>query len=238
MIETFAALLLAHVVADFLLQTNWMVETKRRPGTLLLHALLVAATAYAALGRIDIWEPLALAAAHILIDIVKTFALPARLWSFMTDQAAHLATLIALAVLAPGLFDGGLWADLEWMPGAMVLVAGLILAAPAGGYAIALLVEPLESDAPKGLPDGGRLIGLLERGMIFVLILVGQPAGIGFLIAAKSVLRFESAKSLNASEYAIIGTLASFGWAMIAGWATLGLLSGLTPLPFLPEPSP
>ncbi len=238
MIETFAALLLAHVVADFLLQTNWMVETKRRPGTLLLHALLVAATAYAALGRIDIWEPLALAAAHILIDIVKTFALPARLWSFMTDQAAHLATLIALAVLAPGLFDGGLWADLEWMPGAMVLVAGLILAAPAGGYAIALLVEPLESDAPKGLPDGGRLIGLLERGMIFVLILVGQPAGIGFLIAAKSVLRFESAKSLNASEYVIIGTLASFGWAMIAGWATLGLLSGLTPLPFLPEPSP
>ena len=238
MIETFAALLLAHVVADFLLQTNWMVETKRRPGTLLLHALLVAATAYAALGRIDIWEPLALAAAHILIDIIKTFALPARLWSFMTDQAAHLATLIALAVLAPGLFDGGLWADLEWMPGAMVLVAGLILAAPAGGYAIALLVEPLESDAPKGLPDGGRLIGLLERGMIFVLILVGQPAGIGFLIAAKSVLRFESAKSLNASEYVIIGTLASFGWAMIAGWATLGLLSGLTPLPFLPEPSP
>ena len=238
MIETFAALLLAHVVADFLLQTNWMVETKRRPGTLLLHALLVAATAYAALGRIDIWEPLALVAAHILIDIVKTFALPARLWSFMTDQAAHLATLIALAVLAPGLFDGGLWADLEWMPGAMVLVAGLILAAPAGGYAIALLVEPLESDAPKGLPDGGRLIGLLERGMIFVLILVGQPAGIGFLIAAKSVLRFESAKSLNASEYVIIGTLASFGWAMIAGWATLGLLSGLTPLPFLPEPSP
>ena len=238
MIETFAALFLAHVVADFLLQTNWMVETKRRPGTLLLHALLVAATAYAALGRIDIWEPLALAAAHILIDIIKTFALPARLWSFMTDQAAHLATLIALAVLAPGLFDGGLWADLEWMPGAMVLVAGLILAAPAGGYAIALLVEPLESDAPKGLPDGGRLIGLLERGMIFVLILVGQPAGIGFLIAAKSVLRFESAKSLNASEYVIIGTLASFGWAMIAGWATLGLLSGLTPLPFLPEPSP
>ena len=238
MIETFAALLLAHVVADFLLQTNWMVETKRRPGTLLLHALLVAATAYAALGRIDIWEPLALVAAHILIDIVKTFALPARLWSFMTDQAAHLATLIALAVLAPGLFDGGLWADLEWMPSAMVLVAGLILAAPAGGYAIALLVKPLESDAPKGLPDGGRLIGLLERGMIFVLILVGQPAGIGFLIAAKSVLRFESAKSLNASEYVIIGTLASFGWAMIAGWATLGLLSGLTPLPFLPEPSP
>ena len=238
MIETFAALLLAHVVADFLLQTNWMVETKRRPGTLLLHALLVAATAYAALGRIDIWEPLALAAAHILIDIIKTFALPARLWSFMTDQAAHLATLIALAVLAPGLFDGGLWADLEWMPSAMVLVAGLILAAPAGGYAIALLVKPLESDAPKGLPDGGRLIGLLERGMIFVLILVGQPAGIGFLIAAKSVLRFESAKSLNASEYVIIGTLASFGWAMIAGWATLGLLSGLTPLPFLPEPSP
>ena len=31
MITTFTALLFAHVLADFVLQTNWMVAHKRRP---------------------------------------------------------------------------------------------------------------------------------------------------------------------------------------------------------------
>lgn len=228
--ETLAALLLAHAVADFLLQSTRMVETKRRPVTLLLHGAVVLATAQAALGRIDAWEPLALAAAHVAIDALKAWALPARLWAFLADQAVHLATILAVALYAPDLFAGGLWASAQWAPGAMVYAAGLILAVPAGGHVVALLVAPLASEAPKGLPEGGRLIGLLERGIIFLLIAVGQPAGIGFLIAAKSVLRFESTKGQEASEYVIIGTLASFGWAMVIGWSTLALAARLPPL--------
>ena len=233
MTETLAALLLAHAVADFLLQTKAMVETKRRPTTLLLHGAIVLATAQIALGRIDAWEPLALAAAHLAIDAVKAWALPARLWAFLADQAAHLATILAVAVCAPGLFAGGLWDQFPWVHATMAFGAGLILATSAGGHAVALLVAPLARDAPQGLPDGGRLIGLLERGIIFLLIAVGQPAGIGFLIAAKSVLRFESAKGQEASEYVIIGTLASFGWAMAAGWTTMNIVSALPP-PGLP----
>ena len=232
MTETLAALLLAHVVADFLLQTDAMVATKKRPGTLLLHGIIVLATAQIALGRVDAWEPIALAAAHIAIDIVKAYALPERLASFLADQAAHLATIFAVAALTPTLYAGGLWADLAWLPGAMTLAAGLIIAAPAGGHAVALLVKPLAEAATEGLPNGGRLIGLLERGIIYLLIVVGQPAGIGFLIAAKSVLRFEATKEdQGAGEYVIIGTLASFGWAMVTGWAVLALLEGLPPLP-------
>ncbi|MCG6883778.1 MAG: DUF3307 domain-containing protein, partial [Silicimonas sp.] len=108
--ETLAALLLAHVAADFLLQTDRMVATKRHPLTLLLHAAIVLVTAQIALGRFDAWEPIALAAAHIGIDIVKTFALPARLWSFLADQAAHLATILAVGLYAPTLYASGLWA--------------------------------------------------------------------------------------------------------------------------------
>ena len=54
----------------------------------------------------------------------------------------------------------------------------------------------------------------------------------GFLIAAKSILRFDSANRDDrmASEYIIIGTLASFGWAMAVAWATLALLSALPPI--------
>ena len=60
---------------------------------------------------------------------------------------------------------------------------------------------------------GGRVIGYLERALIYLFIMANQPSGIGFLIAAKSILRFgeltEPTKRMQA-EYIIIGTLASF----------------------------
>lgn len=234
MTETFAALLLAHAVADFLLQSDRMVATKRRPLTLLLHGVIVLLTAQAAVGVIAAWELLALAVAHIAIDAVKAHAMSERLWGFLADQALHLVTIALVAWYAPALFDGGLWAGADWAPGTFAALAGLILATAAGGHAVALLVSPWDrSILPEGLPNGGRLIGLLERGIILLLILVGQPAGIGFLIAAKSVLRFETtSKDQRAGEYVIIGTLASFGWAMAIGWATLALMGTLPALGF------
>lgn len=237
MFETFTALLLAHVLADFILQTDGMVARKKHPNVLLLHGVIVLVTAQVALGRVDAWEPLALAAAHIVIDIVKAYALPDRLWSFLADQATHLATLVVVAVMAPTLFEGGIWAGFLWLPGLMLLAGGLIAVTIAGGFAVALLVAPWnEQTLPSGLPNGGRLIGILERGIIFMLILAGQPAGIGFLIAAKSVLRFETtSKDHSAGEYVIVGTLASFGWAMAVSWATVAGLSYLPPLGIAPE---
>ena len=52
-------------------------------------------------------------------------------------------------------------------------------------------------------------------------MLADQPDAIGFLIAAKSILRFnELARDSDrrASEYVIIGTLASFAWALAAAF--------------------
>lgn len=236
MTETFAALLFAHVLADFVFQTRRMAETKRRPGMLVLHAAIVYLTAVATLGRVNAWEPAGLALAHAGIDALKAFALPRRLWAFLLDQGLHLASVAAIATISPDLFPGGHLSGVAALPGLMALLAGLVVATTAGGHAVALLVKPWDgTDLPEGLPDGGRLIGLLERGIIFLLILVGQPAGIGFLIAAKSVLRFETtSKDQRAGEYVIVGTLASFGWGMLAGWATLALLARLPPLGFLP----
>ena len=212
MTATLAALLFAHVLADFVFQTDHMVANKKKPATLALHTVIVLLTAQAALGRVDAWEPLALAAAHILIDVVKVHALPDRLSAFFADQTAHLVTILALA-------------------------GGFILATFAGAHVLRLLVQRWEDEnvtLPTGLPHGGRLIGLLERGIIYMLVLTGNPAGVGFLIAAKSVLRFETARDdQRAGEYVIIGTLASFGWALAVSWATVALLSQLPPLGFL-----
>ena len=63
------------------------------------------------------------------------------------------------------------------------------------------------------------------------MILTSQPQNIGFLIAAKSVLRFGTvADDRKVSEYVIIGTLASLSWAIVATLITTILLNHLPAL--------
>lgn len=101
-------------------------------------------------------------------------------------------------------------------------------------------MEPFSPELTRqSLPGGGQMIGILERGLIFGLMIAGLPAGIGFLIAAKSVLRFETIQSggeddsRQMAEYVIIGTLASFAWALAVSMGTLALLHSLLGLPLL-----
>ena len=222
MIPTLAALFLAHVLADFVLQTGGMVKTKSSPLTLLKHGAIVLITAALATGSISPWL-LALTAAHLAIDLAKSRA-PRNLWAFLADQAAHAATLVAAATLIPTL-----WPDPA--PAVMALTAGAILTTRAGGFAIGLLMQPWTDDIAVGLTGAGRVIGHLERGLIFLLILSGQTQNIGFLIAAKSVLRFGTVSDdRKVSEYVIVGTLASVTWAIGATLLTTLLLSHLPTL--------
>ncbi|KJZ19920.1 DUF3307 domain-containing protein [Loktanella sp. S4079] len=243
MFETLAALFFAHVLADYVLQTSKMVETKDKFTTMLLHTLAVYWTAAIALGSID-WPLLVLAGLHLLIDIGKT------LWitkgkgdgikPYLVDQMAHIMSLIALSAIFPTLWHNGLWAEggfinaSTWAPKLMLLCAGAIYATRAGGFAVGKLMTPFAEGAPKeSLPAGGMMIGLLERGLIYLMFLAGQPAAIGFLIAAKSVLRFDAASNNAKAEYVIIGTLASFSWAIAIALFVLTLNNGLNGIPLL-----
>ncbi len=72
----------------------------------------------------------------------------------------------------------------------------------------------------ESLAKAGKYIGILERLLIFIFIVIGQWAGVGFLLAAKSIFRFgdlTSAKDRKLTEYILIGTLLSFGLAILAG---------------------
>lgn len=232
MIETFTAVLFAHVLADFVLQANWIHANKSRPSVMLLHGVIVLITAQAALGRVDAPELLVLVLAHIVIDAVKTWGGFGGLSAFLLDQAAHLATLVALAVWAPGLWQSGLWAAWPATLPLMALATGLIVTLIAGQYGVGLMMRPHGIRIRNnGLRQGGRQIGVLERGLIFALLLTDLALGVGFLIAAKSILRFGTAtRDQRTAEYVIIGTLASFGWAILAALATRVLLTWLPPL--------
>ncbi|MCG7491999.1 DUF3307 domain-containing protein [Thalassobius sp. Cn5-15] len=239
MIETFAALLLAHVLADFVLQTNWMAARKRQFPVLILHGLVVLITAQLCLGHVTAWPLLALAATHFAIDAIKTYGDFSGLAGFLTDQGAHLIILATVAWIAPDLWQTGFWAMQapplpapNTLPSTMILIAGAVLATRAGGFATALMMKPYDTamsqTAESGLPGAGQRIGVLERGLIYLLVLLGELGGIGFLVAAKSILRFGTVSGdRKATEYVIIGTLFSFGWALVVAIAVKALLSQL-----------
>ncbi|WP_417278424.1 DUF3307 domain-containing protein [Celeribacter sp.] len=229
--ETLAALFLAHVLADYVFQPGWMVEEKSRPETLFLHFLAVILTAMVTTGQVASSAIYALALAHIVIDTIKTRAFSDTILPHLADQALHLATLVVTALLVPDLFQTGAYASLTWLPKAMLITAGAIYATRAGGFAVGKLMAQFGPN-PIGasLDKGGYWIGLLERGLIFLLLIGQMPGGIGFLVAAKSVLRFEAAQEGKKAEWVIIGTLASFGWAIAVTLAVLFIAAQLPPL--------
>lgn len=232
MLTTALALLVAHLLADYPLQNSWIIANKKKPSAMAAHIGVVFLLTLIAL-RGEVWPALTIALLHLGIDLIKTHLAPATLWAYATDQLAHLATLVAVLWFWPSL--GGLWPETTlFVQYLLSITAGLIVCVFAGGPAVGLLMKDFEDSQPPGLPQAGRMIGLLERALIFLMVLAGQPAGIGFLIAAKSVLRFDTAsKDQRASEYVIIGTLASFGWALLVSFATLSLITfyGMDPTP-------
>ncbi len=230
-IATGLACLTAHMLADFIFQPDWMVAQKRRPSILLLHAVIVFALTATALGG-SLLLAAAVGLAHLAIDAVKVYATPRRhrdrLWPYLGDQSAHLITIALAAYLMPEAFSRGVWAEhTQDLLAPMALLSGLIAATFAGGPAVGGLMTRYKAQAqPDGLDNAGRIIGLLERALIYLMVMVGDPIGIGFLIAAKSILRFDTAsQSREISEYVIIGTLASFGWALTIAFATQSLIT-------------
>ena len=243
MLETLVALALGHLVADFLLQPDRLIAAKRDParraGALVVHVLVVTGVTAAALGFAPAPGLLALVAVgHLLIDWAKLAWGGRGFAGFAADQAAHAAVLWLGAALWPWAYGAGLWGwpglapSLGLLPQAMAVAGGGIAGVLAGGYAVQAITRDFAIEDPTSLTAAGRLIGRLERALILLFVLVGHPDGIGFLIAAKSLLRFGEITSdhdRRVSEYVIVGTLASFGWGLGAAFGTQALLRALGP---------
>ena len=226
MIETFLALLTAHLTADFPLQPAWMVQRKKKPAVLSLHIALVAVVAILTVGAWPASLLLILVTTHLVMDAIKVYVLRDSLLSFSIDQVVHLAVIGALAIAYPQTVSHGLWSRLPhdmqttYFVG-LCLLSGTIASLQVGSIIIrkgtALFIRQI-GDQLAGLDNGGTYIGYLERALVMILILMGQPAGVGFLITAKSILRFGDVKESNQrklTEYIIIGTFMSFGWGLL-----------------------
>lgn len=233
MLETLLALLAAHLVADFVLQTDWVIAKKRRWWGMALHIAGVAAMTALTIGRLDPAVLALIVGSHLAMDLAKTFLMKDDLWPFLFDQAVHLAAIALVVFLFPDTVANGWWGQLpadqqNAYYTVLVGLSGLILAVPAGGIVIGKMMAPLAGHSGAGgLPKAGQYIGWLERGLTLLFVLIGQPEGVGLLLTAKSILRFSDVNTTHVrahTEYVILGTLLSFAWALTVAVLTQAAL--------------
>src|SRR5690348_10723114 len=112
MMETFLALLTAHLIADFPLQPGWMILRKKHPAILGLHIMLVGGVAILTLGDWPVTLLVILVATHLVMDAIKVYILKDSLRSFVVDQVVHLAVIGGLAIAFPRTVAQGWWGQL------------------------------------------------------------------------------------------------------------------------------
>ncbi len=85
--------------------------------------------------------------------------------------------------------------------------------------------EPPETDQPAGRQTGqhtiaaGRVIGVLERILIFLGVIFGRWEIIAGVVALKTVARYKELDDQLNAEYFLIGSLASIFWAALTAFA-------------------
>lgn len=239
-ILVFLSLLLAHLLADFPFQTDSIARGK---GKHLLPTLAHAAIHYSAawlclmifagISFASLRNQLFTAAylvIHLAIDGAKSWFIGQRKlpdnWAlFVIDQMAHIAAILVLAALLTSTRLSAAIALFRISPDAKyrVLLTATIYVAVVfgGGYLIRYLTRSLSQgirieDASQ-LKNAGLYIGWLERFLVITAVAIQSPAMVGLILTSKSIARFPELKDVGFAEYFLIGSLLSFGLALLGG---------------------
>jgi hypothetical protein len=221
-------LILAHLLGDFLFQPNSWVKAKEskkiKAYQLYLHLLVHGALVFLLVADITFWPyALIIMFSHGIIDVIKLYAQKEktkRYWFFI-DQMAHFNVLVVVGiVMNPSLLD--LIYPIS-QQGWMMLMFMVFLSLPSSVMIKTVISKwrPDSDEKSESLEKAGQYIGILERWFVFVFIMAGKWEAIGFLVAAKSVFRYgdlKESKDRKLTEYILIGTLISFGMAILSGW--------------------
>lgn len=223
----FIKLILAHLIGDFILQPQkWVLHkqgNKIKSKYLYFHILLHFLLYLLLLWDLTLWKvALVIAGGHFCIDLLKLYTdgfFKNKSIPFFIDQILHII-LIYCCVFYANLYEHTLaiFQDLDWY----LITAIVFVTYPAAvimGKILERMSDQIETDH-KSLPNAGKYIGIIERLFVLIFIVIGRWEVIGLLIAAKSVFRFNDLKERNnrkLTEYILIGTLVSFGLAILAG---------------------
>ena len=249
-------LLAGHVIGDFYLQTNNMAHNKKTSRTwLAAHGAIYAvcmALALLVLVRFGgvafsgnlIWIFVWTSCSHIAVDFLKRRVTWERRFTanqfgritaliekhnlikafFLVDQAIHLAFIfIAYWFWGRGLVVGCY--IYEYTHQITIAFGLLCILRPVSSLLESGFVWDLNlEDSQK---NASRMIGYLERIIVYFFVLNGEFSAIALVIAVKAIVKFPDLKSdqnyLHIRHYTVIGTFLSLT-AVLAIVTLLGLL--------------
>lgn len=169
-----------------------------------------------------------------------TFILYLIIISFFASDSANLVYNKQLIKFLSGLKDYfyifNLFERVNWQSFVIITTAVLFLLNESN-YLIRFLFElfeltPFIKDSGNTAEldtkeyNAGRIIGMLERILIFIFLIADQYAAIGFIIAAKGFTRFKELEDRNFAEYVLIGTFLSALSAIIIALLVKIILQG------------
>jgi len=78
----------------------------------------------------------------------------------------------------------------------------------------------MDQSLPQGFQSAGKMIGILERILFWICLLMNQISLIGFILTLKAIYRFgdiqgDNKQKMRLSEYFIIGTFYSLAWTLL-----------------------
>ncbi|WP_088323026.1 DUF3307 domain-containing protein [Polaribacter tangerinus] len=236
----FLKLLLTHILGDFVFQTEMQIKDKEKNKIkslqlyihIAIHTLLLLLILDFSIKKY--WLGIAIIIiSHYFFDVVKAYYQQKknkRIWFFI-DQGLHLTAILIVT---------NIYSDINFYftdlltTKVLLFVVSLLLVTSFSAVVIKVVITQWNPESKKqhddSLAKAGRYIGILERLFVFTFIITNNWQAIGFLLAAKSVFRFgdlTSAKDRKLTEYILIGTLLSFGLAVLIGVLYLQVIKNI-----------
>lgn len=228
MILFITKMILAHFIGDFYLQpVTWVhdkEQKKHKSIYLYLHSMIHGILVWVLLWEWNAWKiALTLAIVHFGVDLLKLVfqeEKSKRNWFFI-DQLLHI---ISIFILIDIYNNGGIPYNISQILNSKIIifVTGYVILTLPMSIIIQKVLMPWsdligEAD-DESLLNAGKWIGILERSFVFIFIAANRWEAVGFLLAAKSVFRFgdlKESKDRKLTEYILLGTLFSFGIAIV-----------------------
>jgi uncharacterized membrane protein len=224
MIKLLILQVIAHVLSDYFFQTDASSKDKNENGFkskfLVKHAVITFVCAWILSFDVNfIFCALAIAVIHYIIDGLKKDLNTSR-FAFFIDQILHLVVIWLFVWIFNNYFEPNSLCNVSVSIKGLAIILGYLLCIkPANIFIretfIAGNIESI-SDTTAELKNAGKLIGILERILVLTFVIIGKLEVVGFLIAAKSILRYKDTNTIK-TEYVLIGTMLSFGLAMMIG---------------------
>lgn len=234
MIALVLKLILAHLLGDFVFQPDFWIEQKNKKtykSKYLYYHIVIHTLLLLIILQFDFkywWAFLLIPISHYLTDLAKLLfknKIETKIL-FLVDQILHLSGIFlvakiyyAIKINFPQIFQ----------PKVFLLSIALVSISFVASVIIKILVTQWKQES-ESTNEAGKYIGIMERLLVFVFIVLNHWEGVGFLLAAKSVFRFGDLTKnheIRLTEYILIGTLLSFGIAICTALAYLKILTFL-----------